>query len=338
MRAFAAAIFLFLLTCLPAACPAAGDKVYRVEVLQVTAIEELQEVYDGFLKELEKEGLVQGRNLQVKRTVIDFDLEASSWARKLKVYWAIKGEASRIASEKPDLVLTMGTPVTNIAKGKILSAGIPLLFTAVAQPVKVGCKSLTEPGAGFTGSTMHMDMKEALTLVHSALPETRTLGMVYSEFSGSSNHVEDALKEGPGEGFTFVTKKVGMKDHITPLLKELQASGVQAFVVPSDPYYGVRNYEAVKELIQFSRESKIPVVSFVLDRFHGSVMDVCVEFRTIGALAGSQAARILKEGAKPGSLPVARQTNLTVLANTKNADAMGIKLSPAFLQIARPAE
>jgi putative tryptophan/tyrosine transport system substrate-binding protein len=337
MRHALAPIMMFLFAFMPGPCPA-QEKTCRVEVLQVTALEELQEVYDGFLKELEINGFIQGKNLEVKRTIIDFDMESGSWTRRLKAYWNIKGEASRIAREKPDLVLTMGMPVTNYAKDKIMAEGIPLVFTAVGNPVKVGCKTLTEAGPGFTGSTTYMDMKEALRQVHTALPGIKILGLVHSEYSGSSNQVEDALKEGPADGFTFVVKKVKMKGRITPLLKELQASGVQAIVVPSDPYYEIRNYEAAKDLVEFSKATKIPVVSFVGDRFHGSLMDVCVEFRTIGALAGSQAVKILKEGARPGNLPVARQQNLTLISNTKNADSLGIQLPPAFLQLTRPAE
>jgi putative tryptophan/tyrosine transport system substrate-binding protein len=335
-RSFALILFL-LLSLAPGPCPA-QDRHFRVEVLQVTSLDELQEVYDGFVKELEKNGLVQGKNLQVKRTVIDFNLEKSSWASKLKAYWSIKGEAARIAREKPDLVLTVGIPVTLYARDKIVAAGIPLVFTAVANPVQVGCRSLSEPAPGFTGSTTYMDMKEALKLVHEALPEVKTLGMVHSEFSGSSNHVEDAVKNASADGFTLVVKKVKMKDRITPLLQELQASGAQALAVPADPYYALRNYEAAKELADFSKATKIPVVSFVKDQFRNSVLEVCVEFRTVGALAGAQAAKILKEGARPASLPVARQHALTVLSNVKAAEVLGVQFAPAFLQVACPAE
>ncbi|HNY64987.1 MAG TPA: ABC transporter substrate binding protein [Deltaproteobacteria bacterium] len=337
MRKAVSLVVLCLVVLLSAPCPA-REKTYRVEVLQVTGLEELQEIYDGFLRELEDNGLVQGRNLQVNRTIIDFDMENGSWSRKLKVYWAIRDQASRIAREKPDLVLTMGMPVTQHARDKITAAGIPLVFTALAYPAKVGCRSLTEAGPGFTGSTTWMDMKEALRIVRTALPGVKTFGMVHSEYSGSSNHVEDVLREGPAAGLTFLTKTVRMKDRITPALKELQASGIQAVMVPSDPYYGLRDYEAARELMEFSKKTRMPVVSLVRDRFLGSILDVCVEFRTTGALAGSQAVRILKEGAKPESLPVVRQQGLTVMANAKNALSLGIVLPPAFLQTARPAD
>jgi ABC-type uncharacterized transport system substrate-binding protein len=61
---------VFLITCL--SIPGlAQEKNYRVEVLQITNFEELQMVYDGFLRELEKSGISQGRNLTVNRTMIE---------------------------------------------------------------------------------------------------------------------------------------------------------------------------------------------------------------------------------------------------------------------------
>jgi putative tryptophan/tyrosine transport system substrate-binding protein len=331
-------IYVFLLiTGLTPPC-LAQEKTYKVEVLQITAIEELQQVYDGFLKELEKSGFIQGKNLEVKRTVIDFDLENPTLTKRIKVYFRIKSEASRITKEKPDLVLTMGTPATKFSKDKIIAAGIPLEFTALAFPTAVGCKSLTEAGPGFTGATTHMDMKDAFKIVRLAFPAIKTLGMVNSDDSNSITHVEEAKKEGPPLGFTVISKKVGMKDNIVPALNELQKQGAQAFVVPPDPYYEIRNHEKARELIEFSKINKIPAFSFVIDRVPGAILYVGVDFEVIGTLSGQQAVKILKDGMKPGSLPIVRQQNLTVWVDMNLVQAMGMQLPPEVLHIAKPLD
>ncbi len=327
----------FLITGLPLPC-LAQEKTYKVEVLQITAIEELQEVYDGFLKELEKSGFIQGKNLAVKRTIIDFDLENPTLTKRINVYFRIKSEASRIIKEKPDLVLTMGTPVTKYSKDKIIAAGIPLEFTALAFPTAVGCKSLTEAGPGFTGVTTHMDMKDALKVVRLAFPAIKTLGIVNSDDSNSITHVEEAKKEGPPLGFAVISKKVGMKDNIVPALNELQKQGAQAFVVPPDPYYEIRNHEKAGELIEFSKINKIPAFSFVIDRIPGAILYVGVDFEVIGTLSGQQAVKILKDGVKPGSLPIVRQQNFTVWVDMNLVQAMGMQLPPEVLHIAKPLD
>jgi hypothetical protein len=42
----------------------AQEKTYRVEILQITALEELQSVYDGFINELGRTALSWGRTSQ----------------------------------------------------------------------------------------------------------------------------------------------------------------------------------------------------------------------------------------------------------------------------------
>jgi putative ABC transport system substrate-binding protein len=316
----------------------AQEKTYKVEVLQITALEELQSVYDGFIKELEKNGIVQGKNLTVNRTIIDFDLENKSLAKEIKVYLRIRSEASRIAKEKPDLVLTMGTPTTKYSKDKIMAAGIPLVFTALAFPTAVGCRSLTEAGPGFTGATTYMSMKDALRIVRLAFPDIKTVGIVHSDDTNSITHVEEAKKEGPFQGFTFISKQVDMKDPIEPALKELQKQGAQAFVVPPDPYYELHNHEKASELDDFSKATKSLIISFVIDRIPGALVYVGPDFGIIGALSGRQATKILKDKVKPGTLPILRQDELTIMVDMKFMQVLGIQLPPGILRIARPID
>ena len=328
---------VFLITCL--SIPGlAQEKNYRVEVLQITDLEELQWVYDGFLKEMERNGIVKGKNLVVKRTIIEFDIENATLPSKIAVYLKIRKEASRIAQEKPDLVLTMGTPSTKYAKDTIIAAGIPLVFTALAFPATVGCKSMTEAGEGFTGATTHMNMKDALKVVRLAFPDVKTVGIVHSDDSNSIAHVEEAKKEGLPLGFTILSKQVSMKDPITPALKELQQRGAQAFAVSPDPYYELHNHEKAGEMVVFSKSFNLPVISLVIDKIRGAVLYAGVDFVTVGELSGKQAVKILKDGIKPGNLPILRQPELTVMVDMKRINFQGIQLPPEILHIAKPID
>jgi putative ABC transport system substrate-binding protein len=249
---------------------------------------------------------------------------------------SIRKEASRIAKEKPDLVLTMGTPVTKYAKDKIIAAGIPLVFTALAFPAEVGCKSLTEAGPGFTGVTTHMNMKDALLIVKQAFPAIKTVGIVHSDDANSIAHVEEAKKEGLSLGITIISKQVGIKAAIVPALKELQKQGVQVFAVPPDPYYELRDHEKAGELIEFSKANKIQAFTLVIDKIPGAILYVGVDFDTIGALSGRQSVKILKDGVKPEALPILQQQDLTIMVDTKVMQALNIQLPPEILRMAKP--
>jgi len=314
----------------------AQDRPYRVEVLQVTSLDVLQKLYDGFVMELEKNGLVSGRNLVVKRTVIDFDIADATFRKEVAAYLRIRKEASRIASEKPDLALTMGAPATKFSKDAIVAAGVPLIFTALAFPSDVGSISWTEGGPGFTGAVTYMSMRNALLVIRKAFPGVRRIGIVYSHDANSVDHVDEAVRAGHSLGIRIIARQVDVKEQVVPVLRELRRMGVDAFAVPPDPYYAIRNYGAARELIAFSDASGIPVISFVIDGFSGAVLNIGVDFGTVGRMCGLQAAKILKDGAKPGALPILRQQDLTVLFDPERMKAFGIPLSPGVPGAAAP--
>ena len=314
------------------------EKTYRIETLQVTAIEPFQNSYDGFVKELEENGLVRGKNLEVKRTIIDFDVEKAGLWKKVLVLFRIKKEASRIADARPDLVLTIGTPATKYAKDKITDAGIPLVFTAVAIPTAAGCRSLSQAGPGFTGATLYMDMTDSLKIIKLAFPDIKTVGIVHSGDDNAIAHVQEAKRCGPEAGLTFVSKEVNKNDHITPAAQELIDQGAQAFAIPLDTYYGLRDYEPSKELIEVVKTTRLPGISLVLMKFPGAVLYVGADFGLIGSLSGKQAVKILTEGTQPETMPILMQEELKILVDTYQMKKLGIQLPMEILQLAQSVD
>lgn len=318
--------------------PCFAEEKIKVEVLQVTGIEPFQKSYLGFVRELEKAGYVQGKNLVINRTIIDFDVEKGGLWKKVGVLMKIKSEASRIVTAKPDLVLTIGTPATKYAKDKVTAAGIPLVFTAVAIPQAAGCKSLTEAGPGFTGATLYMNMKDAVKIIRLAFPKVKIIGMAHSDDENAVAHVQEAKKYAPGAGMTVISKEISKNDRITPTLVEFRKQGADAIAVPLDTYYGLRDYEACRELNTFSDSTKIPVISFALMKVPGAILYVGSDFGVIGSLSGQQAVKILKNGVKPGTLPILKQEELKVLVDTKQLKTLNYQLPMEILQIAKPVE
>ncbi|HPA85366.1 MAG TPA: ABC transporter substrate binding protein, partial [Deltaproteobacteria bacterium] len=181
MRRLFIGLMSFLVVFLMTDAGFAQQKTFTIEVLQVTNVEPFERVYQGFMQELSAAGLVEGQNLKVNRRIIDFDVEKGGLWKKVGVLFEIKSTASKIVEARPDLVLTVGTPATKYAKDKIVAAGIPLVFTAVAIPEAAGCKSLTVAGPGFTGATLYLDMADALKIARLAFPDIKTVGIVHTD-------------------------------------------------------------------------------------------------------------------------------------------------------------
>ena len=338
MRRLFIGLMSFLVVFLMTDAGFAQQKTFTIEVLQVTKIEPFDNAYQGFMQELSAAGLVEGQNLKVNRRIIDFDVEKGGLWKKVGVLFEIKSTASKIVEARPDLVLTVGTPATNYAKGKIVAAGIPLVFTAVAIPEAAGCKSLTVAGPGFTGATLYLDMADALKIARLAFPDIKTVGIVHTDDDNAMAQVEQVKAVGSQAGFTFITKEISKNDKFTPAARELIAQGAQAFAVPLDTYYGLRNYEPCFELSDVSLKNKMPVLSLVHMKVPGAILYIGAEFPLIGALSGKQAAKILLEGAKPGDLPILRQDDLTIMVDTDKLKSLQIELPMEILQLAKSVE
>lgn len=316
----------------------AAEKTYRIEVLQVTNIVVFDKAYQGFIQGLKSNGLVEGSNLKINRRVVDFDIEKGGLWKKVGVLLEIKNQASEIVAAKPDLVLTIGTPATKYAKDKIISAGIPLVFTSVAVPEAAGCKSLTVAGPGFTGATLYMDMKNALKIARLAFPAVKTVGIIHTDDENALAQVQQAKASGGSLGFTFITKEVGKKDSVGPAAKELAAQGVQAFATTLDVYWGMNNLKHSHELADFSLSTRLPVFSLINYKAPGAILYVGSDFYYIGSLSAKHAVKILKEGAKPGDLPVLKQEDLSILVDLEQMKALKITLPMEILQLAKPVK
>ncbi|HON63248.1 MAG TPA: ABC transporter substrate binding protein, partial [Deltaproteobacteria bacterium] len=162
--------------------------------------------------------------------------------------------------------------------------------------------------------------------------------IVHTDDDNAMAQVEQVKAVGSQAGFTFITKEISKNDKFTPAARELIAQGAQAFAVPLDTYYGLRNYEPCFELSDVSLKNKVPVLSLVHMKVPGAILYIGAEFPLIGALSGKQAAKILLEGAKPGDLPILRQEDLTIMVDSDRLKALQIELPMEILQLAKDVE
>jgi len=338
MRNWLTLVICFSLVAVLASPCSAQERTYKIDVLQVRDIPPYQYAYQGFLDELKKNGFEEGKNLTVNRHIVPLSKGSAGVWQKLRALVQIRKEASRVADEKPDLVLTIGTSATYYAKSEMVDASIPVVFTAVADPTAVGCKSIDEAGPGFTGATEYIDMKDMLMTFKQVFPVINRIGIVYSDSINAKAEAKSAKKVGKSLGITVITKEVSSGDHITPAAKGLLSKGVQAFVIPLDTYYAIRNYESCKELFDLCSENKIPVISFALVKYPGAVLYMGADFTKIGMLSAQQAVKILKDNVKPETLPILRQEVPTIMVDEKALKSFNMQLPQGLQDVAKPLE
>jgi len=321
---------LLLFTCPCMAAP------YRIEVLQVGDVEAFSIVMQSTIKELGRLGLVQGQDVNIRRTVIKADTVQGAGDKN-----EVKDSADRIVASRPDLVLTIGTPATQALKDKAVAARIPVVFSCVYDPVLVGSVSATQAGPGFTGVSIYVDPADVLSVARLAFPGLKTLGIVHSGDDNVLAFVNDAKIKARELKMNVMAKQVRKTDKLTPAAQSLIAQGVQAFLIPADVYYGMRDLEPVRELIAIQREKKLPVISCAIARpkeAHVAVLLLTPSFDVVGELTARQITKILKQGRKPETLPILKQEHLRIQVNTAVAKSLGITLPNQLLMMAKPRE
>ncbi len=308
---------------------------YRISVLQVSDVTVFDNAYQGFVDTLARNGMVEGDNLILTRHVIDADLEAGLW-EKMGILLKIKNTASKIVAENPDLVLTIGTPATRYSRGKFVSAGIPVVFTSVANPVAAGCESMTRGGKGITGATIYIDPGDVMKIVRLALPGMKTMGIIHCDDDNAVASAHEIRDKAANQGVRVLTKQVSKSDKIAPAALALIDEGVDAFGIPPDSYYALRDNEPSRDLLAVIREKKIPAIAFMTSGARGCILYIGPSLKINGGLSAEQAVKILKEGASPGDLPVARQQDLTILSDTAAIRHLGLSIPLEVLQLAKP--
>lgn len=311
-----------------------APRTLRIEVLQVTDIEPYQKSLDGFIKTLKDNNIVLGKNLEVNRVKIDFDVEHGGFWDKLGVVLRIKQEAERIAKVKPDLVLTIGTAATKYARNILDANRIPVVFTAVADPLDADCTSLMDGGPGVTGATLFIDMSDSMKIVKQVFPTVARIGMVHSEDVNGISHVENTRLASKEFGVDVLSATVDKKDSIIPAVKSLyeEGRGAQIFAVPLDTYYGLRRNEPTHDLSEFGSEFNVPIVSFAMIAVPGAALYIGADFEVVGGLSAQQAIKILKGRKKPDLLPILKQKKPAVLVNPERLAELKITLPDAMLE------
>lgn len=294
---------------------AAVQSKVRIGIIQIVEHPALDAAREGFIKALEDNGFVQGKNLEIDIKVAQGDM---SLARAI---------AAKFASDNLDLVLAIATPTAQAMASATKT--IPILITAVTDPVAAGLvKSMEKPGGNVTGTTDMNPVKDQLKLIRDLVPKAKRVGIIFN--SGEVNslvQVELARKYAKELGFTLVEAVASSSGEVMSAALSL-VGRVDAIYVPTDNTV-VAAFEAVA---QVARMNRIPVISgesSVVER--GGLATIGIDYFKLGQQTGKMALRVLA-GAKPAEMPVEAQSDMALVLNLKAAKELGLSIPADILK------
>ncbi len=318
---------LLMLCLILLSTPSLSHAVFRVEVLQAGKLDIYEETYQGIIAGFEKNGFTPGKDLVITRTVIDDTdgEEVYTW-NNLKYLMQIKTSSAEIIARKPDLAITIGTYATRYARSRFVKAGIPLVFTCVSMPEMAGCPSKTEGGPGVTGVSIYTDPADIIRIAKEGMPGINKIGIILSDEITALACTEDVRSKASAQGIEVVAKQLNLWERITPAAEEMISQGVDAFYIPVDRYYRVKDYNRAKELIRLCFDRKLPCLSSAIPAVKGSLIQASPDFHAVGILTADQATMILNNGVKPETISIAHTPGRSISIDSEASRKLGIEI------------
>ena len=222
-----------------------------------------------------------------------------------------------------DLMVGVATPVAMAMQTATEDSGIPVVFSAVSDPVSTGLvDSLEAPGANLTGTSDYLDTNSIMNLIFAVNPDVKKIGFLYDVGQDSSaTPIAHAKEYLDANHIAYVERTGTTNDEVMLAAQALAADGVDAVFTPTDNTI----MTAELAIYEIFTEAGIPhytgADSFALN---GAFLGYGVDYANLGVETANMISTILLDGADPASTPVMTFDNGTATVNTETCTALGL--------------
>jgi len=295
----------------------------EIGVIQYAPHPSLDNCYKGFKQGLEEAGYKDGDKIKIDFQNAQGDASTADLIAKTMV------------SKKESLIMGIATPAAMSAFSAAKSTNIPVVFTAVSDPVKAGIvKSNEKPGNNCTGSSDVLPLDQQVKMIRAFLPNAKKIGIIYTTSEPNSISQLAEIKKIAGN-YNFEIVDIGVTN-----ASEVQAAAATVVSKGVDCINNFTDNNVVNNLstvLQAANKAKIPVFGSEEEQVkNGCLACQGIDYVALGKETGKMAAKILKGEAKAQDLPVyvvkdfapaynktvCQTLGLTLPADYKNATAI----------------
>ena len=222
-----------------------------------------------------------------------------------------------------DLMVGVATPVAVQMQADTADSGIPVVFSAVSDPVSAGLvDSLEAPGSNLTGTSDYLDTNSIMNLIFAAQPDVDKIGLLYDQGQDSSTTAIAAAKAYlDSKGIEYVERTGTTVDEVMLAADALVADGVDAVFTPTDNTIMKSQLSIYEKFIAAGIPHYTGADSFALN---GAFLGYGVDYANLGVETAQMVADILLNNADPASTPVRTFDNGTATVNTETCEALGM--------------
>ncbi len=292
-----------------AACggDAASGEVPVIGICQYGQHGSLDNCREGFLQGLEEAGLVEGTDYTIDYQNASFD---DNMAIQI---------AQAFSAEDAALMVGIATPAATACYAAAEDKDIPVVFTAITDPVGAKLDS-----GNITGTSDVLPVQGQLELIRAIQPEADTIGIVYTTSEANSVYSIGVYEDLAADyGFTIEAIGVTAQSEVTQAVDTLISQGVDCLSNLTD-----NNVVGVLgSILEKTNEAGIPVYGSEIEQMElGCVAGAGLDYVQLGIQTGKMAAQILTGEATCEDLPYETIENYGLYVNSNALAAMGLTL------------
>ena len=231
---------------------------------------------------------------------------------------------ANFVADKVDLMVGVATPVAMAMQNATKKNNIPVVFSAVSDPI--GAKvvsSLEKPGKNITGTSDYLDTASIMNLVFAVNSGVKKVGLLYDIGQDSSTAAIKAAKEYLEKKGIEVVERTGTTvDEVVLAAQALVSDKVDAVFTPTDNTI----MKAELSIYEILAKAGIPhytgADSFALN---GAFLGYGVDYANLGEQTAEMIAEILVDKKDPAAMAVRTFDNGTATVNTETCEALGLK-------------
>ncbi|MCH9780179.1 MAG: ABC transporter substrate-binding protein [Alphaproteobacteria bacterium] len=297
---------------------AASAQQVTVAVTSIVEHPALNAVRDGIKDSLEKAGYTEGDNLE-------FVFETAQGQPAIA-----KQIADQFVGEEADVLVGISTPSAQA----LISTGtqIPIVFSAVTDPVGAGIVPTMDPAGGnVVGISDLSPVAAQIALIGKLVPDVKSIGIVANPGEDNSRTLVALARAAALEqGFEIYVAAANSTSQVYQATQFL-VDRVDAIYVPTDNTAAA----AIESLISVANSRKIPVISAETSQVEaGALAAAGFNYYDVGVETGDLVVSILN-GANPGELASSTVQRTELYLNARAASALGITLSDDVLASAK---
>lgn len=231
--------------------------------------------------------------------------------------------AADLVAEKVDIIIPIATPTAMIMQAATEENQIPVVFSAVSDPLTAGLvDSLEAPGSNITGTSDAFNTDTLMDLMFAANPDIKSVGLLYNKSEDASTAAIAAAKAYcESKGVEWVEKTGTNNDEVSLAADALVAAKVDAIFTPTDNTIMTAELAIYEKFIEAGIPHYTGADSFALN---GAFCGFGVNYVDLGTATADMVVDILVNGADPATTAVQTMSNGIATVNIETAEAIGL--------------